>query len=81
MRFTYVVRPTLGSLLLQYTNYGRARVAVVRKHPSFLRVKHLAPAGLLIGLVASAALALSGQVWALGVPLAYGLGLIASQQV
>ena len=77
MRFTYVVRPTLGSLLLQYTNYGRARVAVVRKHPSFLRVKHLAPAGLLIGLVASAALALAGEVWALGVPLAYGLGLIA----
>jgi cellulose synthase/poly-beta-1,6-N-acetylglucosamine synthase-like glycosyltransferase len=53
MRFHYHVRPTIRSLFRQYRNYGRARVAVVRKHPSFLRVKHLVPALLVMALVAS----------------------------
>jgi GT2 family glycosyltransferase len=44
MRFNYRVRPTVGSLLRQYFNYGRARVAVVEKHPDFLRFKHVIPA-------------------------------------
>ena len=44
MRFRYRVRPTVGSLLPPYFNYGRARVAVVEKHPEFLRVKHVIPA-------------------------------------
>lgn len=57
MRFTYHVRPSIGSLFRQYFRYGRARVAVIRKHPSFLRPKHLVPAGLVVSLVVSAILA------------------------
>ncbi len=76
MQFMYVVRPTLGSLFRQYRNYGRARVAVVRKHPSFLRVKHLAPVVLLVSVIGALGLAIAGQVWALAVPLAYGLAVI-----
>ena len=61
MRFSYHVRPSLGSLFRQYRNYGRARVAVVRKHPSFLRLKHLAPAAVVVGLAGSVAATLFGQ--------------------
>jgi succinoglycan biosynthesis protein ExoA len=46
MRFSYHVRPTVGALLRQYFNYGRARVAVVRKHREFLKVKHVVPAAI-----------------------------------
>ena len=53
MRFYYHVRPTFRSLFRQYRNYGRARVAVVRKHPSFLRAKHLFPALLVSALATS----------------------------
>lgn len=50
MRFSYRVRPSIRSLFRQYARYGRARVAVIRKHPSFFRAKHAAPAALVIGL-------------------------------
>lgn len=53
VRFHYLVRPSLRSLFRQYFNYGRARVAVVRKHPSFLRLKHVVPSGLVLVLIAS----------------------------
>jgi glycosyltransferase involved in cell wall biosynthesis len=56
MQFRYQVRPSLRSLFRQYRNYGRARVAVVRKHPTFLRLKHLAPAGLVVIVLASVVL-------------------------
>jgi glycosyltransferase involved in cell wall biosynthesis len=52
MTFNYQVRPTIRALYRQYFNYGRARVAVVRKHPRFLRAKHLAPAFTVLGLAA-----------------------------
>jgi len=54
MRFHYHVRPTLKALLRQYWNYGRARVRVVRKHPDFLRPKHLVPAVLVVTLAGGA---------------------------
>jgi len=53
IEFHYHVRPSLASLFRQYYNYGGARVRVVRKHPSFLRPKHLVPAALVIALVGS----------------------------
>jgi succinoglycan biosynthesis protein ExoA len=56
MTFSYHVRPTIPSLFRQYFRYGRARVAVVRKHPSFFRPKHAIPATLVAGLAATAAL-------------------------
>ena len=70
MRFSYRVRPSIGALFRQYFNYGRARVAVVRKHPTFFRVKHALPAVLVAALVGSLPLALfpgwriaTGIVW------------------
>ncbi len=78
MRFTYRVRASIGSLFRQYFRYGRARVAVIRKHPEFFRLKHAAPGTLVVTLIASLALALITPLrgfallpWAL-----YGLGLI-----
>ena len=58
MRFAYQVRPSIRALARQYFRYGRARVAVVRKHPAFLRPKHLAPTMLVLVLAAAAALLL-----------------------
>jgi glycosyltransferase involved in cell wall biosynthesis len=78
MRFHYHVRPTLRSLFRQYRNYGRARVAVVRKHPSFLRAKHLIPALLVIALPTSVVLGvLVSPVIPLVVAGAYALAVVA----
>lgn len=58
MRFSYRVRPSTSALFRQYFRYGAARVAVVRKHPHFLRLKHVAPAGLVVSLLGSVPLGL-----------------------
>lgn len=60
MRFHYEVRPSLRSLLSQYRNYGRARVAVVRKHPGFLRLKHTLPSALIVAMIASVVIGVLG---------------------
>lgn len=73
MRFSYVVRPTLRSLYRQYRNYGRARVAVIQKHPGFLRLKHLVPSVLVVVLAASVLLAVLVDLRALAVPALYAL--------
>lgn len=57
MRFSYRVRPTLGALFRQYIRYGRARMTVVRKHASFFRPKHAAPAALIVSMAATLMLA------------------------
>lgn len=54
MRYSYYIRPTLSSLFRQYRSYGEARVKVVRKHPAFLRVRHAAPAVVVVALGVSA---------------------------
>jgi succinoglycan biosynthesis protein ExoA len=46
MRFHYFTRPSWRAVYRQYRNYGEARVRVVREHPGFLRLHHLAPAAL-----------------------------------
>lgn len=53
MRFTYRVRPSLAALFRQYFRYGRARVAVIRKHPRFLSIKHTVPAMTVVALTGS----------------------------
>lgn len=62
MQFRYRVRPTVKSLFRQYVRYGRARVAVIRKHPPFFRVKHAVPAALVIILFVGGALAAVGSL-------------------
>ena len=63
MRFSYRVRPSFRALFRQYFRYGRARVAVVRRHPSFFRAKHAAPAAMVVALAASPPLALALDSW------------------
>lgn len=55
IRFEYVPRSSLSGVFSQYRNYGRARARVVAAHPDFLRVRHLAPAGLVLTVGALAA--------------------------
>ncbi len=53
MEFSYRVRPTIASLFRQYFRYGKARIAVIRKHPHFARPKHVIPAVLVLMLSGS----------------------------
>ncbi len=53
MRITYFARSTFKGLFRQYRNYGRARVRVLRKHPSFFRLKHVVPSAVVVALIAS----------------------------
>ena len=57
IRFHYFARASWKSAFRQYRNYGGARVRVVRKHPGFLRPRHVAPAALVAATAALAAVA------------------------
>jgi succinoglycan biosynthesis protein ExoA len=85
MSYSYHVRPTLTGLFRQYFRYGKARAAVVERHPDFLRPKHLAPA-LLVATLAASAVALpferlqapAAAVWLAYVAfLLFGAGTLA----
>lgn len=52
IRFRYLTRPTWELAFRQYRNYGRARVAVVARHPAYLRPHHLMPSVAVVGLAA-----------------------------
>ncbi len=67
MRFFYFARETALALYQQYLWYGDGRVLVVRKHPGFLRLKHLAPPAWVGTLGAGAA---AGVFWRWGWALA-----------
>jgi glycosyltransferase involved in cell wall biosynthesis len=43
MTFSYQTRNTFKALFKQYFNYGKARFLVIKKHPSFFRIKHIVP--------------------------------------
>ena len=74
MRFVYRVRPSIAALFRQYFRYGRARVAVVRKHPGFFRPKHAVPAAVVVALFASLAAWFAGAPWPALVPwIVYGV--------
>ncbi len=57
IRSAYYNRASWRSLGRQYYGYGYWKVRVLRRHPHALRARHLAPAALVAGLGASAALA------------------------
>jgi succinoglycan biosynthesis protein ExoA len=81
MRFHYVTRNTWVTLFRQYRNYGRARVRVVRKHPDFLRTRHLVPAAFvasLTGLAAAAPFASSARRVLAATAAAYAAAAVAS---
>lgn len=53
MTFYYHIRPSFAALFRQYFNYGCARVKVLKKHPTFFRLKHIIPATLILALAAT----------------------------
>jgi hypothetical protein len=80
IRFHYVTRPTWRAAYRQYRNYGRARVRVVRRHPGYLRPRHLAPGVLVAGMALLAALSPASRTArraAAAAGVAYGAGAIA----
>lgn len=58
VKFFYYPRSSFKGLFRQYYNYGMARVRVIRKHPDFLRVKHITPSVFIFSLIGSGILAL-----------------------
>ena len=61
MRARYTVRGTLRGLARQYFGYGRAKPAVLARHPPQARARQFAPAALVVALAAGAAMAVAGR--------------------
>jgi succinoglycan biosynthesis protein ExoA len=54
IRSTYIGRQTLVALFRQYQGYGFWKVALAAKRPDAIRLRHLAPAALVVALVIAA---------------------------
>lgn len=80
MTVYYRPRGSLRALGRQYFDYGRWKLAVLKRHPGELRMRHLACPALVAGLAGSALLAvvgaLVGAVPAMALPLAAALPLL-----
>lgn len=59
----YHPRGSLRALARQYFDYGRWKPVSLRKHPSEIRARHLAPPLLALGLAGSGLLAMIGALW------------------
>ena len=84
MQITYFARPTFRGLFRQYRNYGRARMRVLRKHPSFFRLKHVVPPALVVALAIAAVLPLfvpSSWPFSLIVVGGYALLIVAASLI
>ena len=78
----YLPRSTPWALARQYFNYGRGKSPVIMKHPRSVRLRQLAAPGLVLALVAVAAVALVGFPWLLAALLsAYILTIVAGSAV
>lgn len=73
----YQPRGTFRGLVRQYFDYGRWKRVMLQRHPTSLLPRHVACPLLVLGLAASAALALAGASWAAAVPFTYLLVLAA----
>ena len=75
----YRPRGSLAALARQYFGYGCWKRVVIRRHPASLRLRHAAAPLLVLGLLASAGLALAGAPWpaAAALPLVYLCALLA----
>lgn len=51
IRSTYTPRSSYRALSRQFLRYGASRFATLRRHPSEVRLRQLAPAGLIAGLI------------------------------
>lgn len=66
----YRPRSSLPALARQYFDYGRWKLAVLRRHPGELRLRHLACPALIAGLAGAALLAVVGALISSGPALA-----------
>ena len=79
MHAQYTVRGTLRGLARQYFGYGRAKPAVLARHPAQARARQFAPAALVAALAASLAIASGGRTAPLKLLLAtYGAAAAAA---
>jgi GT2 family glycosyltransferase len=70
---TYFTRSTFRGLWQQYFRYGRAKVAVLRRHPARIRVRHFVP-GLFVGVLVGGSIA--GRRWRLARMAVAALGSV-----
>jgi cellulose synthase/poly-beta-1,6-N-acetylglucosamine synthase-like glycosyltransferase len=81
LRVRYAPRDSLPALARQYYDYGRWKRTMLRLHPSSVRLRQLAAPTLVVGLLLSAILAVTGASgWAIVVPGAY-VAAIASTTI
>jgi succinoglycan biosynthesis protein ExoA len=58
LEIAWNARETVGQLFRQYRRYGRGKPRVAARHPSSMRIRHLAPPALVLWLAAAAAVGL-----------------------
>jgi len=78
IRSTYYGRESLAQLARQYFAYGQAKVVVLSRHPRRVRLRQLAPAGLVIGILGTAIVSLFGGMMLLPLAILSGVYLGAS---
>ncbi len=81
VKFFYYPRDSFKKLYKQYSNYGFARVKVIRKHPDFLKIKHIAPSAFVVSLFVSGILAICDNLFVipfLGIAGSYIIGSLLS---
>ena len=76
LEVVYRPRGNLGALFQQYFTCGYQKVAVLKIHPSSLRVRQLAAPLLVLGLAISDVLILADTVWSSALPSIYFLTII-----
>ncbi|MBJ69467.1 MAG: hypothetical protein CL463_06155 [Acidimicrobiaceae bacterium] len=75
----YKPRPSLRALFRQYFQYGQWKRAVLKLHPTSIKIRQVLPPALIIGIILGITLAASLTLWGLILPGCYLTGvLIAS---
>ena len=75
----YTPRSRLGPLWRQYFEYGTWKRVMLRKHPAALRWRQMAPPGLVVGLLWSAAMLVTPWPWTAAIiPGAYLAALLGT---
>jgi glycosyltransferase involved in cell wall biosynthesis len=78
LRVTYRPRSSVQGLWRQYFDYGKWKRRVVRRHPGSLRARQTAAPALVVGLVASGAVATVSPLLGGLLPAAYGAAVVVS---
>ena len=67
----YKPRPSLRALFRQYFQYGQWKRAVLKLHPTSIKIRQVIPPALIIGIILGITLAASFSLWGLLVPSCY----------